>query len=388
MRNIGAQSKVELHQTRGAQMPVEFRGDFAILRHMRSRFQPFADVLLGAAFLFTMNHLIAAPAQLPPRSSFGTNQAGQAVELYTLKNKHGLTATVTTHGATLVSLLAPDRHGKFADLTMGFDNVSGYESKDNASFGCTVGRYANRIGGAKFTLDGKTYTLLANNGKNHLHGGGPLAFSKVVWHADMFSRPGKQGVVFTHTSADGEEGYPGTMKVKMTYTLTDENEWDLDYEATSDQPTVVNLTNHSYWNLAGVGTGDVLSHLHTLHADRYTPVDDGLIPTGEIATVKGTPLDFTSPHQIGERIPAYESAAHGYDHNFIVNGEPGKLRPAARIVDPGSGRTLEILTTEPAIQLYSANHLRGQKGKGGIAYAQRSAFCLEEIGRASCRERV
>ncbi|MBI3881668.1 MAG: galactose mutarotase [Verrucomicrobia bacterium] len=330
---------------------------------------------LGVALL-TMNPSPASAA-VPSKSSFGTNKNGVAVDLYTLKNKHGLTAAVTTHGATLVSLLAPDRLGKFADLTMGFDSVSGYESPANASFGCSVGRYANRIANGKFSLDGKTYTLLVNNGKNHLHGGGPLAFSKVVWHAEPFARAGESGVVFTHTSADGEEGYPGTMKLKVTFTLTDKNELRLDYEATTDQPTVVNLTNHAYWNLAGVGNGDVLGHLLTLHADRYTLVDDGLIPTGEIAPVKGTPLDFTTPHKIGERIPPYESSAHGYDHNFVVNGAPGKLRPAARVVEPASGRTLEILTTEPAIQLYTGNHLKGQKGKAGVAYPQRGAFCLE-----------
>ncbi|HEY6170612.1 MAG TPA: aldose epimerase family protein [Verrucomicrobiae bacterium] len=324
-----------------------------------------------------MNHTTASAAQLPARSPFGITQSGAAAGLFTLKNKQGLTATVTSRGATLVSLLAPDRHGRFADLTTGFDDVGGYESKDNASFGCTVGRFANRIGGARFTLDGKTYTLLANSGKNHIHGGGPLAFAKVVWHAEPFARANEQGVVFTHTSADGEEGYPGTMKVKVTFTLTDKNELRLDYEATSDQPTVVNLANHAYWNLAGVGHGDILGHLLTLHADRYTLVDDDLIPTGEIAPVKGTPLDFTTPHKIGERIPPHESSAHGYDHNFIVNGEPGKLRPAARVVDPNSGRVLEIQTTEPAIQLYTGNHLRGQKGKGGVAYERRSAFCLE-----------
>jgi aldose 1-epimerase len=319
----------------------------------------------------------AAAPTLPVRSAFGTNQKGVAVDLFTFSNSHGLTAKVTTHGATLVALLAPDRHGKLADLTLGFDDVSGYESKDNASFGCTVGRYANRIGNARFTLDGRTYTLLANNGKNHLHGGGPLAFAKVVWQAEPFANAAGRGVVFTHTSADGEEGYPGTMKVKVTYTLTDDNELRLDYEATSDKPTVVNLTNHAYWNLAGAGNGDILDHLLTLHADRYTVVDAGLVPTGEIAPVRGTPLDFTTPHRIGERIPPYESPPHGYDHNFVLNGEPGKLRPAARVIEPKSGRVLEILTTEPAIQLYTGNHLRGQKGKGGTAYPRRSGFCLE-----------
>jgi aldose 1-epimerase len=326
----------------------------------------------------TMTHDSPAAARaLPTKSPFGTNLNGVRVDLFTLTNRLGLTAKVTSHGATLVALLAPDRHGKLADLTLGFDSVGGYESKDNASFGCTVGRYANRIADAKFTLDGKTYTLLANNGKNHLHGGGPLAFAKVVWKAEPFSSADGQGVAFTHSSADGEEGYPGTMQVKVTYTLTDDNELRLDYEATSDKPTVVNLTNHAYWNLAGAGSGDILDHILTLHADRYTVVDDGLIPTGEIASVKGSPLDFTTPRRIGERIPPYESQAHGYDHNFILEGEPGTLRPAARVIEPKSGRVLEILTTEPAIQLYTGNHLRGQQGKGGIAYPRRGGFCLE-----------
>ena len=342
-------------------------------RHARF---PALSLAVGT-LLITLTMSQSPAASLPTKSSFGVNKAGQPVDLYTLKNRHGRTATVTTHGATLVSLLAPDRTGRFADVTMGFDDVSSYESKDNASFGCTVGRFANRIGGAKFTLDGREVSVTANSGKNHIHGGGPLAFAKVRWQAEPFARAGEQGVVFTHTSAEGEEGYPGTLKVKVTYTLTDKNELRIDYEATTDKATVINLTNHAYWNLAGVGSGDILDHVLTLHAERMTLVDDALIPTGEIVPVKGTPFDFTQPHRIGERIPPFEAQGHGYDHNFIINGDPGKLRPAARVVEPKSGRTLEIMTTEPGIQLYTGNHLRGQKGKGGIAYERRGGFCLE-----------
>jgi aldose 1-epimerase len=314
---------------------------------------------------------------LPAATAFGVDRAGQPAALYVLQNARGLRAAVTTHGATLVSLWAPGRDGTLADVTLGFDNVAGYESADNDWFGCTVGRYANRIAGARFVLDGSTYTVTANDGPNHLHGGGARAFANVAWGAQPFARAGERGVVFAHRSPGGAEGFPGTLDVEVTYTLTDRNELRIDYRATTDRPTVINLTNHAYWNLAGAGRGDVLGHVLTLFASRMTPIDDALLPSGEIAPVAGTPFDFTAPRRIGERIPPWESPGHGYDHNFVLDGAPGALRPAARLVEPGSGRSLTLHTTQPGLQLYSGNFLRGQRGKGGVAYPRRSALCLE-----------
>jgi aldose 1-epimerase len=328
-----------------------------------------------AALFFTMTN--ASAANLPSESAFGTATDGSPIKLLTLTNRHGLKVSLTTYGATIVSVLAPDRYGKFADITLGFDQGERYQSGDNQSFGCIAGRYANRIGNARFTLDGQTYSLLANNGKNHLHGGGPRALGKVLWQARNFANTDGPAVEFSHTSPDGEEGYPGTLKVKVTYTLTDANELRLDYEATTDKATVLNLTNHAYWNLAGAGQGDILGHVLQLFADRYTPVDDGLIPTGEIAPVRGTPLDFTAPKVVGQDIPPLDSVTRGYDHNLVINGAPGKLRPAARMVEPKSGRVLEVHTTEPAVQFYSGNFLKGQTGKAGQTYPVRSGFCLE-----------
>jgi aldose 1-epimerase len=314
---------------------------------------------------------------LPAATAFGFDRAGQPAALYVLQNARGLRAAVATHGATLVSLWAPGRDGAFADVTLGFDDVAGYESADNDWFGCTVGRYANRIRGARFVLDGTAYDLTANDGPNHLHGGGAGAFANVAWRAAAFARSGERGVVFTHRSPGGAEGFPGTLDVEVTYTLTDRNELRIEYRATSHRPTAVNLTNHAYWNLAGAGRGDVLGHVLTLFASRMTPIDDALLPTGEIAAVAGTPFDFTAPRRLGERIPPWDFPGHGYDHNFVLGGAPGELRPAAHLVDPQSGRSLTVHTTQPGLQLYSGNFLRGQRGKGGVAYPRRSALCLE-----------
>jgi aldose 1-epimerase len=305
--------------------------------------------------------------RLPAAGAFGTRRDGEPALLYTLENARGLRAAVTTHGATLVSLLAPDRDGALADVTLGFDDVSGYESGANDWFGCTVGRYANRIRGARFTLDGAEHTVTANDGANHLHGGGARAFANVAWRAQPFARAGERGVVFAHRSLDGEEGFPGTVDVEVTYVLTDASELRIDYRATTDRPTVLNLTNHAYWNLAGAGGGDVGSHELTLFASRMTPVDGALLPTGEVVPVAGTRFDFGTSRRI----------RGDYDHNFVLDGAAGELRPAARLVDPESGRTLEIRTTQPGLQLYSGNFLRGQRGKGGIPYPRRSALCLE-----------
>ena len=314
---------------------------------------------------------------------FGTTKAGEKVDVYSLRNKNGITARVSTYGATLVSLDLPDKDGNSVDVVTGFDSVEGYEGDGNQYFGCTTGRVCNRIAKGKFTLEDKEYTLAINNDPNHLHGGGDKALSKQVWQAEML--PKQNAVVFTLTSPDGQEGYPGNLSMKVTYTLSDDNELRIDYKATTDKATPVNLTNHAYWNLAGAGNGTILGHELTLNADKYTPTDDTLIPTGEVADVNGTPLDFRQPTKIGDRIPDKgatktedaKTATLGYDHNFVVNGAVGEQRFAARLRHPESGRVMEIYTDQPGIQLYSGNFLKGQTGKNGIKYPFRGALCLE-----------
>ena len=317
------------------------------------------------------------------KAGFGETKAGEATEIYTLTNKNGLVAKVTTYGATLVELHLPDKDGNLVDVINGFDNVAGYEGDGNQYFGCTTGRVCNRIAKGKFTLDGEEYTLATNNDPNHLHGGGDKALSKQVWKAEPSADA--QAVTFSLTSPDGEEGYPGNLSMKVTYTLTDENELSIDYEATTDKATPVNLTNHAYFNLGGAGSGTILSHELTLNADNYTATDDTLIPTGKIEPVADTALDFRKAHVIGERIPDKEAketgdcetSTLGYDHNFVVNGEAGTMRLAARLKDPASGRVMEIHTDQPGIQFYSGNFLMEQEGKGGKKYPFRGALCLE-----------
>ncbi|MDG1832442.1 MAG: galactose mutarotase [Verrucomicrobiota bacterium] len=318
------------------------------------------------------------------KANFGKTKAGEVTEIYTLKNANGVIAKVTTYGATLVELHAPDKAGKLTDVVNGFDNVAGYEGDGNQYFGCTTGRVCNRIAKGKFTLDGKEYTLATNNDPNHLHGGGDKAISKQVWEATPMT--GKAAVVFTLTSPDGEEGYPGNLNMKVTYTLTDENELRISYEATTDKATPINLTNHAYFNLGGAGSGTILDHELTLNADHFTPVDDTLIPTGKINPVAGTELDFRTSHAIGERIPDKgvaktedcKTSTLGYDHNFVINVPSGEsVALAARLKDPKSGRVMEIYTDQPAIQFYSGNFLKNQTGKGGKTYPFRGALCLE-----------
>ena len=308
---------------------------------------------------------------------FGKMPDGTTVDAYTLVNANGVEVRVITYGAILTSVKVPDRRGAIADVVHGFETLDGY-LKGHPYFGAVVGRYANRIGKAQFTLNGRTYPLAANNGPNHLHGG-IRGFDKYVWHAEPL--PKRAGVVLSRTSPDGEEGYPGTVKVRVTYTLTDANQLELEYEATSDKPTPLNLTNHSYFNLSGHDSGSVLDHELTVHADRYTPVDSTLIPTGALAPVQGTPFDFRKPARIGARIgEPHEQLKYGigYDHNWVLNRTGDGLEMAARVVDPKSGRTLEVSTTEPGLQFYTGNFLDGSvKGKGGTVYNQRSAFCLE-----------
>ncbi len=308
---------------------------------------------------------------------WGTTKEGTAVELWTLKNKAGMEATITTYGGIVVSLTAPDRTGKFADVVLGKASLADYEA-GHPFFGTITGRFANRIGGSKFSLDGQEYHVTpTGDGKHSLHGG-KSGFDKKVWKATKLDKADVAGVVLTYSSADGEEGYPGKLDCAVTYTLTDANELVIDYSARTDKPTVVNLTNHSYFNLAGEGSGTALDHELTINADSVTATDDDLIPTGDLSPVKGTPLDFTTAHRLGERIEAdYKPLRQGigYDHNYVLRGEGLKTAAIAR--EPKSGRVMEVLTTEVGVQLYTANHLKGVTGKNGHTYEKRDAFCLE-----------
>ena len=302
-----------------------------------------------------------------------TTVDGEAVEAFTITNGKSLKAKIITWGATLVEMWAPGRTGKMGDVTLGFDALERY-SRPHPFFGSIAGRYANRIAKGSFTLDGKKYTLATNNGPNHLHGG-PRGFDKRVWKAEV---QGANAVRFSYTSADGEEGYPGKLEVSVTYTLGENNELRLDYEATTDQPTVLNLTNHTYWNLAG--SGDVLNHGLRLYASRFTAVDTGLIPTGELSPVAGTPLDFTKAKQVGRDIAELKKPGlpGGYDHNFIIDvTTPGALTPVAELYDPSSGRMMRVMTTEPGVQFYTANHLKDVPGKNGEVYGPHAGLCLE-----------
>jgi len=304
---------------------------------------------------------------------------GQNVDLITLRNNSGITLSAVNYGGTILSLKTPDRTEQFDDIVLGFDTVAQYE-KESPYFGCIIGRYGNRIAKGKFTLDGKTYTLATNNNANHLHGG-VKGWDKKVWAAQTFNDARGVGVTFTLTSPDGDEGYPGTVKAEVTYTLTDKDQLIIDYKATTDKATVINLTQHSYFNLAGAKATDILGHELTINADKYTPVDAGLIPTGELANVEGTPFDFRKSTAIGARIgQANEQLKRGlgYDHNWVLNRQGTGLSLAAKVYEPLTGRTMEITTTEPGIQFYSGNFLDGKlNGKGGRNYPQRSGFCLE-----------
>lgn len=313
------------------------------------------------------------------RQPFGKTPAGEEVHLYTLNNSKGVEVAITTYGGIVVSLKVPDRAGQLADVVLGFDSLDGY-LKGHPYFGAIIGRYGNRIAKGRFTLGGVQYKLAQNNGENHLHGG-IQGFDKAVWQAKEVTAAEGPGLELSYVSKDGEEGYPGNLSVTVTYTLTEDNELKIDYTATTDQPTVLNLTNHSYFNLAGQGEGDILAHQVVINAGRFTPVDAGLIPTGALRSVEGTPFDFLQPHAIGERINAPDEQLKlggGYDHNFVLDGQPGTLRPAARVAEPASGRVLEVLTTEPGIQFYTGNFLDGTlRGKAAKLYQHRYGFCLE-----------
>jgi aldose 1-epimerase len=310
---------------------------------------------------------------------FGKTPEGVEVRLYTLQNAHGMRATVTNYGGIVTSLEVPDRAGRPGDVVLGFDSLEGY-LRGSPYFGAIVGRYANRIAGARFTLDGRAHRLAANDGANALHGGA-RGFDKVVWEATPFPDSAPAGLRLHYVSADGEEGYPGRLDVTVTYEVTNANELRITYRATTDKATVVNLSHHGYFNLAGRAAPDILRHELLLAADRYTPVSATLIPTGDLAPVDGTPFDFRTATAIGARIAAADRQLRygkGYDHNFVVLGTPGSLRLAARLRDPESGRTMEVLTTEPGIQFYSGNFLDGTlTGKGGVTYGHRAGLCLE-----------
>jgi aldose 1-epimerase len=311
------------------------------------------------------------------REPFGTAPDGQGVELITLTNANGVELRAMTYGAIIVSLKVPDRQGALGDVVLGYDSLAGYV-KSSPYFGAVVGRYGNRIAKGKFTLDGQTYSLAVNNGPNALHGG-LRGFDKVVWHADTMRTADGAGIRFHYVSKDGEEGYPGTLSVTVSYTLTAANEVHIAYEATTDKATPVNLTQHSYFNLAGAG--DILGHELQINAGVITPVDSTLIPTGSLLPVQGTPFDFTTPHRIGERIGADHEQIRfggGYDHNFVLLRSDTGLKRAAVLKDSASGRVLEVHTTEPGVQFYSGNFLDGTlTGKNGTVYQHRTGLCLE-----------
>ena len=310
---------------------------------------------------------------------FGTTPEGENVRIYKLTNAGGVEARITDYGGIVVSLKVPDRDGVLGDVVLGYDTLDDY-IKDNPYFGTITGRYANRITNGRFTLNGKTYQLATNLPPNHLHGG-ERGFDKVVWGAEPFADERGVGVRLTYLSVDGEEGYPGTLNAQVAYTLTDDNALRIDYEATTDKPTIINLTNHSYFNLKDGGQSSMLDHVLTLNADHFTPTDKTQIPTGEIRPVEGTPLDFRQPTPIGARIDLEDEQlkfGFGYDHNFVLNQSEEALWLAARVQEPTTGRIMEVFTSEPGVQFYSGNFLDGSiSGKGGIAYQRRAGFCLE-----------
>jgi aldose 1-epimerase len=309
------------------------------------------------------------------KAEFGKLPDGTVVESFTLYNSQGASAKVITYGATLTELDVPDKNGKMGDVVLGFDNLEGYLGQ-HPYFGGTIGRYGNRIAKGRFTLDGKEYQLFLNNGPNSLHGG-QVGFNRRVWKAEELKDKDGAAVRFSYLSKDGEENYPGNLNVSVTYTLTNTDELKLQYSAETDKDTLLNITNHSYFNLSGTDTGNILKYILYINADKYTPVDSTLIPTGEITSVAGTPLDFLKPTAIGARIGELKEIG-GYDHNYTLNGKAGTLRVAAKVTDPESGREMEVLTTEPGVQFYSAIGLNGSiKGKGGVGYEKYGAICLE-----------
>ncbi len=331
------------------------------------------------ALLLTLLGCTKAPVELPVVDplTFGGELDGKKVELFTLKNESGMIVQITNYGGRVVDLWVPDKNGTFQDVVLGYATLDGYLKSNEIYFGTLVGRYGNRIGNAQFTLNDSLYTLAANNGVNHLHGG-IKGFCNVVW--DAVQSDGKT-LLLSYLSPDGEEGYPGNLQVNVTYELTDDNELKIEYRATTDKPTPVNLTHHSYFNLKGVGNGDINDHLLQINAAQYTPVDSTLIPTGEIAPVEGTPFDFRTATAIGARVNEENQQLKyglGYDHNWVLTPADSGLIYAAKVVEPVSGRTMEVYTNEPGLQFYGGNFLNGSDtGKNGVSYTHRSALCLE-----------
>lgn len=333
-------------------------------------------LLTGLSLVFAGQVLAQKDLQRLKSENFGKTTSGVPVRLYTLTNKNGIRVAITNYGGIITSIHTPDRNAKAGDIVLGFETLEGY-LKGHPYFGALVGRYANRIGKAQFTLGGKQYKLAANNGANHLHGG-IKGFDKAVWTPKESSSADRSSLELTYLSKDGEEGYPGNLSVKVVYTLSDSNEFRIDYTASTDRETVLNLTNHTYFNLAG--SGDILKHQLSLQAAHYTPVDAGLIPTGELRPVAGTPFDFTKPMAIGSRIEQADEQlklGKGYDHNFVLGSAPGALRVFGEVYDPSSGRTLTLSTTQPGVQFYTGNFLDGSLTGKGRKYTFRSGFCLE-----------
>ena len=312
------------------------------------------------------------------KASFGTTAAGKPVDRYTLRNAAGMTVRLMTYGATVTELRVPDRHGQAADVVLGFDRLASYEnSVHNPYFGATIGRTAFRVSGGKLTLDGHTYQLALNSPPNHLHGG-TVGLSRVVWDAEPLSGVAGPAVKFSYNSPDGDQGYPGNLQVAVVYTLTARNELKIEYTATADRPTPVNLTHHSYFNLAGAGSGDALGHVLQLDTESYTPLDDNLLPLGGFAPVEGTPFDFRRPMPIGARLKTSPKVANGYDLIYPLDHFNGSLQRAATLSEPTSGRVMEVWTDQPALVLYTANYLDGNvRGKRGAVYCKNAAVCLE-----------
>jgi aldose 1-epimerase len=335
---------------------------------------------LFLALLLVLSGVLVAHAQATvTKESFGKTADGQNVDLYTLRNAHGVEAKITNYGGIVVSLKVPDRSGKFDDVVLGFNDLDSY-LKGHPYFGALIGRYGNRIAKGRFTLNGVEYKLAVNNGENHLHGG-IKGFDKVVWTAKESKTSAGPAVTLNYLSKDGEEGYPGNLNVTVTYTLTNNDELKINYSATTDKDTVINLTHHSYFNLAGEGNGDILNHQVMINANRFVPTDAGSIPTGELRNVAGTPFDFLKLTAIGARINQDEEQlklGNGYDHTWVINGRPGTMRLAARAFEPTSGRRMEVWTTEPGMQFYTGNFLDGTlTGKSGKIYQRRYGFCFE-----------
>lgn len=334
-------------------------------------------LLLCLVFVLLISNVWAKPKI--KKDSFGKTADGKAVEIYTLENSKGASTQIITYGGTVVSLKVPDKSGTFGDIVLGFDSVGDYE-KQTSYIGALIGRYGNRIAKGRFSLNGKEYDLAVNNGVNHLHGG-LKGYDKVVWTAKPFVNKFGANLQLTYLSKDSEEGYPGNLNIKVIYTLTEKNELKIVYSATTDKDTVVNLTQHSYFNLAGAGNGDILSHQLLINADKFTPTDDGSIPTGELRSVKGTPFDFTKLTTIGDRINQDDEQlkfGNGYDHNWVLNKKGKELSLAATAFETSSGRVMEVWTTEPGVQFYAGNYLDGTiPGKNGQTYPRRTGFCLE-----------